>query len=104
MDGSPRRPPNEDNPYPEVVEDPAYTAAWQALAGDDASRLEWQLRAVGWAISQNPWQFPLVPNTRLRRVRTVQWPHAPRLLIFFTIDGDGVRTLRSIEAEGDEET
>jgi hypothetical protein len=97
MDGSNQQ--QQEHRYPEVVEDPVYTAQRQSIAGADAARLDAQLRGVEWAISQRPLQFPQVPGSRLRRVRTREWPDAPPFVIFFTIDGQGLRTLRSIERD-----
>jgi hypothetical protein len=102
MDGSQRRPPNGDDDFPEVVEDAIFTARCEELAQGDLPRLDDQLWIIYWAISQNPWRFPLVPGTHLRRVRTREWPGAPRLLIYFTIDGTQ-RTLRFIERDAEPE-
>jgi hypothetical protein len=63
----------------------------------DAPRLDEALRYPLYAIAEKPEEFPEVPGTRLRRVRTNDFPGAPALLIFFAIQNDNECLLVSLE-------
>jgi hypothetical protein len=63
----------------------------------NAVRLDEALRYPLYQISDRPEAFPLIPGTLLRRVRTNDFPGAPALLLFFTIDGEDSCTLQSLE-------
>jgi len=63
----------------------------------DAARLDEALRYPLYAISSDAERFPAIPETPLRRVRTNDFPGAPALLLYFTIDGADACTLQSLE-------
>jgi hypothetical protein len=54
----------------------------------DAPRLDEALRYPLQAIAESPESFPVVPRTSLRRARTVQFPGAPALVIYFRVTED----------------
>lgn len=79
----------------EIVDGELYTSQinqfriqWQRL---DAAMISMEPALLG-----SPDLFPLVPGTRLRRLKLVGFAGVPPLSIFFTIDGDQI-TLRAAE-------
>lgn len=63
----------------------------------DAARLDEALRYALYLISERAEAFPEIPGTPLRRARTNDFPDAPALLLFFTIDDADSCTLQSLE-------
>lgn len=63
----------------------------------NAKRLDEALRFALEAIANGPENFPVIPGTKLRRVRTNDFPGAPALLLFFSIDDENSCTLQSLE-------
>jgi len=63
----------------------------------DAPRLEEALRYPLFAIAEQPESFPEIPGTRLRRVRTNDFPGAPPMLLYFAIENDDECVLVSLE-------
>ena len=77
-----------------------YSEYWEECCQDvepDSPRLEEVLRYPLYAIAEHPESFPEIPGTRLRRVRTNEFPGAPALLIFFAIENDNECILVSLE-------
>lgn len=79
-----------------LVESEHYGECCQEIQ-PDAARLDEALRFPLFAIATQPERFPQIPGTRLRRVRTNEFPGAPALLIYFSVDGDDQCTLWSLE-------
>lgn len=63
----------------------------------DTKRLDEVMRYPLYAVSKDPEQFPLVPGTKLRRVKTNEFPGAPALLMYFSIEGATKCVLHSLE-------
>lgn len=63
----------------------------------DAARLDESLRYPLHMISYRAEAFPEIPETSLRRVRTNDFPNAPALLLYFSIDDEDSCTLHSLE-------
>ena len=79
-----------------LVESELYSRCSAAIQ-PDAHRLDEALRFPLAAIAEHPERFPRIPGTKLRRVRTNQFPGAPALLLFFSIDNDDECTLWWLE-------
>jgi len=79
-----------------VKRHPLFESAAAAIQ-PDAKRFDEQLRGVEWAIATNPHRFPEISRTVLRLAKTDEWPGAPRLRIYFSVDNENLCTLRWVE-------
>jgi hypothetical protein len=79
-----------------LIDSEAYTRCCGEIDAD-APRLDEALRYPLFAIAQHAERFPEVPETKLRRVKTTDFPGAPAMLMFFSIDSEDQCTLWWIE-------
>jgi hypothetical protein len=61
-------------------------------------RLDEAREGIDFVLSRTPEVFPLVPNTKVRRLKLVDYPGIPKASVWFTYD-DSFVYLLSIEAE-----
>lgn len=59
-----------------------------ARVESDARRFDEMMEAIEWALATDPYQFPLVPGTAFRVVRTEEFSGTLRLRIAFTVSDD----------------
>jgi hypothetical protein len=63
-------------------------------------RMDEHLEAVEWALSCDPLQFPEIPGTRLRQIKTAAVGDIPGLRVLFTVE-EKTCTLRWVEVDPD---
>ena len=80
-----------------VVRDLRFEQMAQACIHPDTRRCDEALAGVEWAIAVAAEQFPRVPDTNLRVVKTAAYPGVPALRVYFTIDSSSQCTLRGVE-------
>ena len=73
----------------QIVEDELYTRRI------DEFKIKWKrldaaMTTIQPALLNSPELFPIVPGTRLRRLKLVGFPRVPPLSIFFIIDADRI--------------
>ena len=73
-----------------IVEDDRYKKQIEALKVD-WKRLDEALSELAEAVSRIPENFPVVPGTKLRRIKVVGFPDVPPLAIFFSFTDTQVR-------------
>lgn len=74
-------------------------AAQKEALGLDPKRFDDLLSAITWVLAHKPDEFPLVPETRLRRIRTANGVFGfPALVMYVTVDDDNC-TLVALEPD-----
>jgi hypothetical protein len=73
----------------QIIDDPLYTRSID-LFRVNWKRLDAALITLEPALLGSPELFPLIPGTKLRRLKLVGFPGVPPLSIFFTIDGERI--------------
>jgi hypothetical protein len=77
-------------------------AAQKEALGLDPKRFDDLLSAITWVLAHKPDEFPLVPRTRLRRIRTVEGVFGfPALVMYATLDDHDSCTLVAVEPDLD---
>jgi hypothetical protein len=71
----------------DLAETPAYQRCCTEL-DPNIARLDESLRFALQAIAEAPESFPAVPKTQLRRAKTVRFPGAPAMIIYFHVTDD----------------
>lgn len=80
----------------------AQFAAQKEALNLDPKLFDELLFAITWVLGHKPDEFPLIPKTRLRRIRTANGVFGlPALVIYATVDDEDTCTLQVIEADLD---
>ena len=75
-----------------IRQEPRFNEQLEGL-GVEHKRLDDVLGGVHFAVSHSPEKYPSAPGTTLRVLKTVTYPSAPSIRIFFTFDDNEVHLL-----------